>query len=381
MSLRFFRRPAPAVPFSVQTLTDPSALEDVGSLPEEIRYVIAERSERAAQFQELLERGYGIAVRRMLRTPERVLQAVERMARLSQEGTVFPWLPALLHDGEMPIVTPEELERGAWEGVNLEEEARVLMASRGEFRSIVLVDLQNTGIGPDERAFLCAVNEDLSPFAVQVALRRIAHDGARPRPALVSALAKAVIILGPLAHGTEAWVSGLGKTVAAIGDDALAESTEAVALQASGYTRRQLLHRLQPLVPVYVIAAYGAFQAGPVVQAGHAWLGGAIFGAAAVFPPFIQSIRDLASRRRAYERLIATRKCALAAGQTLTSLAWRHESADPAHRSRLFGILATPLCAALLFHLFPSWSGNGWFLALTGSVEVVVAAAVFRVHA
>ncbi len=378
MLSRFFKR---STSFHVLTLTDPSVMDEVDRLPAELRYVIAARSERTAQFKAVMERGYGLAIRRMTRTPERVLQAVERMARLSQEGTVISWLPALLSDGEMPIVTPQELERGAWEGVNLEEEARVLMAVRGEFRNIVLADLQNIGIGADEQAFICEVNEDLSSFAVRAALLSLLRDHAKPKPKPVAALLKVAAMLGPVAHVTEAWVSGLGKTIAAIGDDALSEATNAVALHGSGYTPRQLWHRLRPLIPVYALAAYGAFQAGSFIQSGHAWAGGLLFGVSAVFPPFIQSIRDVFTRRRAYARLIASRKRSLAAGQTLTSLAWREETTDPAHAARMIGIVATPIVAAAAFHLCPAWTDNGWFLALTGSVEIVVAAAVFRFNA
>ena len=356
-------------------------MDDVDRLPVELRQIIAARSERAAQLQHIMERGYGISIRRMIRTPERVLQAVERIARLSQEGIVIPWLPALLSDGELPIVTPQELERGAWEGVNLEEEVRVLMASRGEFRAIVLTDLQSAGIGGEEQAFICEVNEDLSVYAVQSALRSILHDYTKPKPRPAFGLLKAAVILGPVAHVTEAWVSGLGKAIAAIGDDALSEATSAVTLHGSGYTPRQLWRRLRPLIPVYVIAVCGGFQTGALQEAGMAWAAGAMFGAAAVFPPFIQSIRDLATRRRAYERLIASRKYSLAAGQTLTSLAWRQEATDPAHAARFIGIVATPVVSAFAFHLLPAWTGNGWFLAFVGSVEIIVAATVHRFKA
>ena len=353
-------------------------MDDVDKLPVELREVIAARRERVEQFKALLEKGYGIAVRRMTQTPERVRQAVERVARLSQEGTLIPWLPTLLYEVEPPIVTPQELERGAWEGVNLDEESRVLMASRGEFCTIVLADLQNAGIGPDEQAFICEVNEDLSTYAVQTALRCLLRDVATPKPQLLAGFLKAAVILGPVAQLTETWVSGLGKTIAAIGDDALKEATDAVALQGSGYTPRQLWRRLRPLIPVYALAAYGAFQAGDLIDAGHAWAGGLIFGIAAVFPPFIQSLRDLASRRRSYERLVASRKYALGAGQTLTALAWRHETTDPAHAARFIGILATPILASCLFHFFPASTTNGWFLAGAGFIETLAAAVFFR---
>src|SRR3989338_9384664 len=106
-----FKRPSPIDRYHLKVVTNPAELAEADVIPIEIRYVLAARPERFEAFRVLLERGYGIGVRIVDKTPERVLTAVDRLSRLTQENTVIPWLPTLLRDEELPVFTRDELER------------------------------------------------------------------------------------------------------------------------------------------------------------------------------------------------------------------------------------------------------------------------------
>lgn len=85
--------------YHVTVVTSPRELEFGELLPIEIRFVLAVNQTRHETFRKLLEKGFGIGVRTMDKTPERILKAVDHISRETQHNTIIPWLPRLLRDG------------------------------------------------------------------------------------------------------------------------------------------------------------------------------------------------------------------------------------------------------------------------------------------
>lgn len=368
-----FTKPSPIDRFDVTVVTNPAELLRNDLLPVEIRYVLAVKPQRFEEFRALLERGYGIGVRIVAKTPDRVLQATDRIARMTQENTVLSWLDRLLRNEEIPLFTRDELEQAEADGVNLYEEARIILEQRHEFRKIVLIDLHNQSIAGVEQEYMREMNEDLYPLAIDAIVHRVVFDNAHTRTETAQAIIKALVFIGPLAHGLEQWVSGLGKVFAASADDVLAETAELFALRGSGFTWRQLARRSRVLIPVFILATYGAFQVEPLLDAGHIGWAGAVFGLSAVALSLTTALQSIGMYRQAYARLVDAGKIRLEAGQTLWGLALRQDFTNPARLGLFAGALAAPFVAASVFVLAPAWTHNGWVLALLGSVESVVA--------
>ncbi len=368
-----FSRPALIDRYHLRVVTSPVELALAAELPIELRYVLAARPSRQETFRILLERGFGIGVRTVQHTPARVLAAVDRISRETQENTIIPWLENLLRTGELPSFSVEELERAEQKGINLYENANTILAERFEFQKIVLVDLHNRCIGEVEQQLMRDVNADVYPLAVDSIIHRVTFDNAHTRTVVAQAIIKALIVIGPIAHALEHVISGLGKVFAASADDVLSEVAELFALRGSGFTWRQLARRGRILIPVFALATVGAFQVEPLIHAGRVALAGAVFGLSAVALSLTTAIQSIGMYRQAYVRLIADGKLRLEPGQSVTKIAFRQDFTNPARLGLFVGALASPIVAAIFFSTFSQLVSNGWILALLGSTEAVVA--------
>jgi len=368
-----FRRPSPIDRYEIDEVTAPAELAIQEYLPMEIRYVLAVRPSRIEAFRKLLEDGYGIGVRRVAKTPERVLQAVDRVSRLTQHNTIIPWLPDLLRREELPVFTEEELREAEAQGVNIYEETKTILAQRFEFRKIIAIDLQNRCIGSDIQQLMREVNEDLYPLAIDAIVHRVIYDNAHTRTEIAQSIVKALIFIGPVAHVLEHLLTGLGKVFAASIDDVLAEVAELFALRGSGFTWRQLAKRSRILVPVFILATFGAFQVEPLIHSGHVVSAGVVFGLSAVALSITTAIQSVFMYRKSYVDLAKENKLRLPAGKTLTGMALRQDFYNPARLGLFIGAFCAPCLAALVFSLAPNLSKNGWILATLGSTESIVA--------
>lgn len=366
-------KPSPIDRYELNVVTNVAELMRPELVPVEIRYVIAKRPERFEQFRELLEKGYGVGVRIVAKTPDRVLHAVDRISRMSQHNTIIPWLPRLLREEEIPVFTRDELEHAERDGVNLYEEAKAILEQRFEFRKIVLVDLHNHRIGEREQELMLQANEDVYPLAIDAIVHRVVYDNAHTRTETAQTVIKALLFVGPLAHALEHWVSGLGKVFAASADDILAEVAELFALRGSGFTWRQLAKRGRILIPVLILATYGAFQVEPLIEHGHLAWAGIVFGLSAVALSLTTAIQSIGMYRQSYAQLLKEGKMTLPAGRGTKRLALRQDFTNPARLGLLGGALAAPPIAAIVFTFAPELTKNGWILALLGSVESIIA--------
>ena len=375
-SLRAHFRDESSVPivdqYRIEVVTSAQKLSVPEKLPFELRYVLAVRPSRFAVLRTWIEDGYGLGVRTVIQTPERVLQAVDRISRMTQENTVTPWLERLLRYEEVPIFSASELESAEAEGINLYEEVRVILSERFEFSKIVLVDVQNRTIGTTEQQMLRQINEDLYPLAIDTIIHRVMFDNAHARTEVAQSILKALIIVGPIAHVLEHVLSGLGKIFAASADDVLSEAAELLALRGSGFSWKQLMKRSRILIPVFLLATYGAFSVDGIVQSGHPALAGLVFGISAVALSLTTALQSIGLYRSAYVKLVASGKMQLAAGSSLSLLALRQDFTNPARLGLFVGAFASPILAAVIFLSAPSLISNGWLLALLGSTESIV---------
>jgi hypothetical protein len=373
--LRLFRfsKPPSIDRYGVAVVTNAAELSQSQLLPAEIRYILAATPERFERFRELLDKGYGIGVRCVEQTPARVLLAVDRISHLTQHNIIIPWLPELLRNEQVPVFTRDELERAERDGINLYEEARIILAERFTFRKIILVALNNNLIGDWERQFMDDVNRDLYPLAIDAIVHRVIFDNAHARTETAQAIIKALLFVGPVAHALEHWVSGLGKVFAASADDILAETAELFALRGSGFTWRQLARRGRILIPVLILATYGAFQVELLIESGRMGVAGLVFGLSAVALSLTTAIQSIGMYRQSYARCVAEGKLRVSANTGLWRLALRQDFTNPARLGLFVGAFTAPLLAACVFTIVPHWTHNGWLLALLGSVEAIVA--------
>lgn len=362
--------------YRVDVVTSSLELTVSELVPLEIRYALALRPSRFETFRTFLDEGYGIGVRVVEKTPERVLQAVDRISRHTQHNTILPWLEILLREEKIPLFSTSELESAEKAGVFLYEEIKVILEKRFEFRKIVFVDLHNQGVGDEKRRFMQEVNEDIFPLAIDAIVHRVMFDNAHSRTAVAQTIIKSLIFIGPLAHALEHVLSGLGKVFAASADDVIAEVAELFALRGSGFTWRQLAVRGKILIPVFILATFGAFQVEPLIRSGQIHLAGVIFGLSAVALSLTTAIQSIFLYRHSYESLVREGKVVLLPGQSVTGLALKQDFTNPARLGLFIGAICSPIMAALVFGSFTHLVENGWVLALLGSVESLVAGMV-----
>lgn len=367
------RESQPVDRYHLRVITNAAELKQFSHLPLEIQFVLAKHPERVDTFRDLLERGYGIGVRTVERTPELLLGAIDLISHQTQENTVLPWLPRLLREGELPIFTEYELRTAERAGINLYEQAKLVLEKRYEFKKIVFVDLENHGLGERERGMAFELNKELYPLAVDYVVSRVLFDHANARTEVAQTILKALLFVGPIAHWLEHWISGIGKLFAASADDMLAETAELFALRGSGFTWHQLIKRSRILIPVFALATYGAFQVEPLIVAGKPGWAGVVFGLSAVALSLTTALQSIGLYAGCYKRLRRMAKLPGADAATDWQLAVRQDFTNPARLGLFMGAISAPLIAAVVFVGFTNLVENGWVLAILGSVESLVA--------
>ena len=364
-------RPLPGG-YSVRVISLPEELDHEAALPIELRFVFSHVPQVKERLRVLLSSGKAIGVRTVERTPARVLEAVKHISFYSQHNCVLTWLPELLRDKHLPIFTPEDLARGKTHGADLHADVNVILEARTTFKRLVLIDEENVGIGTEEQRLMRELSETLYPLAIDTIVHRLVIDNANERTEIAQNIIKAMLIIGPIAHVLEKYVSGLGKLFAASTDDLLGESAELMALRGSGFSWKELRKRFVVLVPVFALATYAVFQVDPLLEQGRTLMAGAIFGLSAValsLTTAIQSIGMYLGSVRALKREGKWHDH----GGTKSDL-WAaivQDFTNPARLGLLLGALLAPfmgMLAAVLDLLH-----NGWILALVGSTEGIVA--------
>lgn len=356
--------------YRVDVVSYPEELEHVTRLPAELQYLFQLQPKHKETLRNMLSRGFAIGIRTTTATPTRLLLAVRHIATYSQHNCILTWLPAFLRDKHQPRFLPDDCTRAKKEGVDLDEELRVIAEERLRFKRFVLIDEENVGITDQEQRLMTELSEHIFPLAIDSIVHRIINDNAHERTAVAQNVIKALLIVGPIAHTLEHVASGIGKVFAASADDLLGETAELLALRGSGFSWRELSKRSIILIPVFALATWGAFSVEPLLHAGRIALGGAIFGLSAVALSLTTAIQSIGMYNRNVKKLLTEGKLGIVGASPL-KIAIIQDFTNPARLGLLLGASLAPVMgtiAALLGLL-----SNGWILALVGSTESIVA--------
>ncbi len=357
--------------FRTEIISLPEECDWEKFLPLEIRFIFEQSPEYRERVREILANGKAIGVRTMIRTPEHILKAVHTISVHSQENYIITWLPELLRNKHLPKFTESDRLRAKEHGEDLDAAVATILHDRLRFKRIVLLDEENKGIREDEQRFMTELSEVIYPLAVDYSVFRVIADNARERTEIAQTIVKTLLIVGPIAHVLEKFISGVGKVFAASMDDLLGESAELMALRGSGFTWRELAKRGKILIPVFALATWGALSVHGFLEEGRVLLGGAIFGFSAVALSLTTAIQSIFMYRKNVVRLSGEGKTNVTNPRALTKMALRQDFTNPARLGLFMGAACAPLAGmggALLGIM-----NNGWVLAAIGSTESIVA--------
>lgn len=359
--------------YRVDVVSTPAERFDPDRMPFELQFIFSELPESREKVHALLERGYGIGIRTTPRAPGAVLASVARISEHTQRGVVEPWLSRLIFQEEIPLFTEDELVEHGEQGINLYTEAHIILSERFTMKRIVLVDLHAHGLEDADMEFVSRMNRALEPLSAAYLHHRIHMDRKTVSFRPLAVLAKALLIIGPLAHLLERWVRGIGQLFAALADDVSREIGESFTLKSSGYTPRQLWRRIRIYLPLLVIDIYAALQVFPLANRGALFAAGCLFGFVAVSFPLLQLVQRFVSFRASFGVLERDGKLPTEHRLPLSAMAVREITRSPMHAGLGLGVILSPLGAGLVFLLLPSLIQNGWLLALLASLEIGIA--------
>lgn len=372
--LEFLTRPqkkSPLGTYKIEVISLPEECDWEQYLPLEILYIFKKYPGYKEKIRMILTQGKAIGVRTMLRTPENILKAIHTLSVHSQENYIITWLPDLLKNKHLPKFTEKDRQRAREHGEDLDKSIEIILQDRLRFKKLVLIDEENIGIKPEEQRLMTELSEIIYPLAIDYSVFRVIADNACERTRIAQAIVKTLIIVGPIAHVLEKFAAGIGKVFAASADDVLGESAEIMALRGSGFSWKELARRGRILVPVFIIAAWGAFEVEGLIQKGYLVWGGIVFGLSAVALSLTTAIQSIFMFRNNLKKLIGDKKIPAKNSREIIKLSLIQDFTNPARFGLLLGASMAPIMGILgsltgLMH-------NGWVLAAIGSTESIVA--------
>lgn len=372
--LERFTRPkkqSPVGTYRVDVVSLPEELDFETDLPIEIQYILKKYPQFRPRIKKILSEGKAIGVRTVLRTPENILQAVHTISVHSQGNYIITWLPELLRNKHRPVFSRHDLEEVEKRGENLEKAVETIIRDRLRFKRLVLIDEENIGIDPDEQRLMSELSEIIYPLAIDYSVFRVVADNARERTRIAQGIIKALLVIGPVAHILEKFIAGAGKVFAASADDLLAESAELSALRGSGFSWRELAKRGRILIPVFVLATWGAFSVEGLLHDNKIILAGVVFGLSAVALSLTTAIQSVFMYLGNVKKLDAAGKVIANRSASLIRLALRQDFTNPARLGLMIGAGLAPVMG--IIGALSGLMHNGWVLAGIGSTESIVA--------
>ena len=373
--LRFQKNP-PIGSYNLFVISLEEELEFPKLLPKELRYALQKEPSLKNRVAKVFKSGKAIGIRTVEKTPERVLSAINNISVLSQHRTITTWLPRLLLTRTRPLLLPSDHELAAKSGVDLDEEIAVILSHRLDFKKFILVDEGNLGITGTDKQLVDELNEAISPIVIRHVTSRMVFDNADTRTAAGQAIIKALLIIGPITHVLELYTRGFGKLVASSTDDVLAETAELFALRGSGFTWKQLIVRSRLLIPVFALAAYGAFQVDPLIDKGDLAWAGIVFGVTSVALSLTTALQSIRMYKQCIDDLVKEGKLSLKKKLLHWSSAVKQDFTNPARLGLFIGGIMSPVISMTVFVWLPQFVHNGWVLAMLGTAETVTAGVV-----
>lgn len=356
-----------------EAVSNPALLDTPELLPQELCLVLRRHPNLLPQLQDVLKRGVIIGVRSAGKSSSTILEAVRTVSVHTQHRLISPWLRPLLLHNIAPVFTEQDYAMAKAHGEDLDAHIDSLRASRAELKVFVFIQQRKHVPTPDDVRLIEQLNVALMPAALEYAVNRIEFDNANERTEVAQAILKAMLLIGPVAHVFEQITHGVGKIIAASTDDLLSEVAELSALHGSGFTWKQLLGRSKILIPVFLLATYGAYSVEDFILRGEFVLGGLIFGLSAVALSLTTGIQSVKMYKQCVDDAVHDGKLNVPAGFERWRVAVQQDFSNPARLGLLIGAGMSPLIAIAVFVLLPQLTHNGWVLALLGTTETVVA--------
>lgn len=364
---------SPVGTYRVDIISLPEECDWETYLPLEFRYIFTKYPDYKDRIRNILSEGKAIGIRTVLRTPENILKAVHSISVHSQHNYILTWLPTLLRDKHLPVMTPEDKAKAlSQHHENLDEALEIIVRDRLRFKKLVLIDEENLGIKDTDRRFMAELSELIYPLQVDYAVYRVIADNARERTEIAQSIVKMLLVVGPIAHILEKFAEGIGKLFAASADDILGEAAEIMALRGSGFGWKELARRSRILIPVFALATWGAFSVHGLIESGRIVAGGVVFGLSAVALSLTTAVQSVFMYRKNVERLRKEGKVEKAlVGWRATKEAVRQDFTNPARLGLFIGAACAPVLG--IAGAFLGLMNNGWVLATIGSTESIVA--------
>ncbi len=367
MSVRFLverlfgTSPVTADGYQVISVTSTFASKDRVRVPVELKILYAKNAVYRQEIEKLLDLGYVIEIHRMACIPQEIRQAIERVSRLSQEGTLGLWMSRLLREGDRPTVTEREVEVAKHQGISLYEEVERIFAQRYAYKRIVLKDPQRIGVDASQQAFFLRLQDALAPHVLEVGRKRLLADVSLPGTTSWTRFFLFFICAGLLVQMLGSWMGVLAYVSAFVISGLYEEGRELWELQRAGYAGRQFFRRVWVLLLFFAVASGVALLIQRWVENGELGMGGFVFGLVASVLPimfFSRALHGVHQRFTALKhagKLRSTERVGL-------GLAWKEYVLHPAKGVALLTIGALPVLSALLFSRFPEQIHNGWLL-------------------
>lgn len=370
---KFTRPPheSPVGSYRLDVISLPEECDWEKYLPMEIRFIFSQHSQYKEKIRKILSQGKAVGVRTVLRTPENILKAIHGISVYSQSNYIITWLPGLLRHQTKPHFTSQDYQRAKDHDFDLDSAVESILADRLRLKRLVLIDEENIGIKETELALMNELSELIYSISVDYSVFRVIADNARERTKIAQSIIKALLIIGPIAHICEKYVSGLGKFFAASADDLLGESAELMALRGSGFSWKELIKRARILIPVFALASWGAFSVEGLLVSGHIIWAGIVFGLSAVALSLTTAFQSILMYKNNVKKLIKEKKVKIKNKKEILKLALIQDFTNPARLGLILGACLSPIMGIL-----GAVSGvmhNGWVLSMIGSTESIVA--------
>ncbi len=293
----------------------PSRRAKNGNLPLELRVLLSQRPELGATLRAVQASGVDLQLQKVRRTPNHVLEAIARIAVLSQENFLRNWLQPMILDGASPVLRPTKMgvvrakEMGligkranrAEQIKTLEADVRTIRASTKHYLKIV----PSGKLNKSQAAKVSKLNRALAGLRRKHTARRMVFDNADSRTHEAQEVIKKMPAIAAAAHTLEhVGLGPIAKLVAASADDLVGEYAEIKALLGSGFSKGELYKRLRIAVPVFGVATVGALSVDPLLHAGHEVTAGALFGFSAVALSLATSLQSVGMYKQAYSQLV-----------------------------------------------------------------------------
>ena len=335
------------------------------NLPAEMSWLKAADTETFAGLQKMQLEQRSLRLHELVKTPEAVLDSVNRIAEDTQKTFVHTWLPQFLHQELSPIMTEEEQQQHDYDGE---------LDTIDAFRQRALRIETDDELTEEEQQVIDTANQRLADgLAGEYVLQRILHDHAARESEGLRKMLPMLVALSGAAWGVEKFapndvIRAFAK-VAGSGDDIAAEVMSLPRLKLS---KEKLRHRLQWFIPLAVGMVAADTFVDKVDSSVNPHLGGAMYGATTVGLSAASSLASLKEHRSRYSELVAEGKVRQEDLTTPAKAARTHYiHNDPLRRGIVAGVFAGPAVAAALW---PWVEDKPYIYVPLGAIEPIAAA-------